>query len=371
MACKLDTSIAIARIAGLHGEWWDYQVAEEDRFLHTPWYSQTVSNALYVFAIFEPGGLADSSSRIQTAAGLGAFVLQDDFYELDDETWWKRQLACSQRLRVQTPAGVRYVLPSAHYFAGQSRRVSVKVTLNFIGGTPIDGSRTMVFFFGGTGDPTHTPKQHWAIDEGAHLLPHEAYPYLWLSDRKEPWGLPQDNWYIYLDTKMTPLDPGEQGVWKGPAIECLPDGPYVYESGDWPDSGGMVEGGDASSHDEKEKDPEGPCPTCPDEPQMFIAPGVTCEDPPGGQCPAMWETWYRDPEYVTCHWDDRNFGTWRSNEDGLHQDEETGVWTFYLECFVCGFGAMYEGIIPNAPCPVGMFQKVSGSAEMPASVMIA
>jgi len=362
MACTEDTSIAATQIQGLHGDWdgaenfwplsWFYPEPEPE---DPPWWPS------YCFPIYGVDELEHSNRRIQTAAGLGAFVLQDDFYDKNDPLWWKRQLACSQRYRIQTTQGLRYILPAVRGFAGQSRRVCVKVSMSLIGGTPIDGSWTLVFscYPSAVGPIMH----YWGV-EGAARNP-DGEHFLWLSDAKD-WMVPgEDYWYIYLAT-----DEG-WGLWKGPPIECLPNGPYVHEAGLWPDSGGMVEGGDASSHDEKEKDPEGPCPTCPDEPQMFIAPGVTCEDPPGGQCPAMWETWYRDPEYVTCHWDDRNFGTWRSNEDGLHQDEETGVWTFYLECFVCGFGAMYEGIIPNAPCPVGMFQKVSGSAEMPASVMIA
>ena len=103
---------------------------------------------------------------------------------------------------------------------------------------------------------------------------------------------------------------------------------------------------------------------------MFVAPSVSCDDPPGGNCPAMWETWYRDPEGDGCLWDDRNFTSWRSDENGLHKDE-FGVWTFYLECFVCAVGAQYEALIGGTACPIGMFQKVSGHADMPASVMIA
>jgi len=367
MTCKLDTSIAIARTAGLHGQWWPGMFVQD---LWTErWSGEGGEEDGYVFTIFETADLEDSSARIETAAGLGAFVLQEDFYELDDATWWKRQLACSQRLRMQASAGKRYLLPSVHYFAGESRRVSVKVTMNLIGGTPIDGTHTLVFFSGGTS--YYSPPEWWGIEAGAHLTEGGSYNYLWLSNYEKPitdGGTPQPNWYIYMATAQQALE----GAWKGPPIECLPDGPYVHEWGDWPDSGGGIEDGGADGHDEKDEGPEGNCAKCSDEPKMFLSPSVYCDDPPGGQCLTSWQTWYRDPEGDACLWDDRNFGgSWRSDENGLHKDAETGVWTFNLQCFICDVGATYEALIPGGSCPVGMFQKVSGSAEMPASVMIA
>jgi len=224
-----------------HGDW---EIGSPGGFggppLYQPqpwWRSPSNPFISYCVSVHPCDLVADSSLRVQASEGVGACVLQDDFYDLDDATWWKRQLACNQRLRVQTADGLRYVMPSVWQYPASlpgtyPRSVCVKLACVIAGGSPIDGSYTLIATYNAQGYAGS-----WCMSaEG--LVAEDTIAWLTYDASED-----STHWLFEYGDNVSPT------VWRGPLLSELPDGTYTEISDDYPGSTVTITGGDASYWD--------------------------------------------------------------------------------------------------------------------------